>query len=159
MNIIPQLRFRWHRSSVVCPTDQAWQQPGAAVARPERRPGAPPDAAMGAGCLECIQDAIDAWNPYVMFIWFAEWSVALLISRVSRFRMRQGHPTAGKWVLLPVYEWVLVIKKLSIVFATIGFGVFLQAKADGQCLHHGATSTGVTIGLGHAGDVELTSLT
>ena len=99
--------------------------------------------AFAAAC-EALQNVNKGFRDFVsvngaaLWIWFAQWGVALFVSLHARERAQIGHKTfSHRFTLLPVYEYTILAKKCFLICAFLGCAIWWNI------LHHAGYPNGV----------------
>jgi len=97
--------------------------------------------------LEGAYSSLTIEQFWVNIIWMLEWAALLALSRVARWRCKCGDTRWKGYVLLPVFEILLVAKKSAILFMIIGGGLNSVLRAD-SCNLVGLVSACFLIAIG-----------
>ena len=80
-------------------------------------------------------------NIWVGISWLVQWMLALGFSRFARWKASGGDEAWAAWALLPVYEWAVMMKKVSLALILVAVGADIHTMGGGalqnfgQCLY------------------------
>lgn len=67
------------------------------------------------GVLNAAEEFAESESPWALLFWWLEWVSLLCLSRYARHRAQNGSTEWAKWALLPIFELVIVFKKIGLI--------------------------------------------